>query len=102
MSIRGVVNNLFRSFLSNRVQVVKIDNVLSNLQEVEVGVPQGTVLDPILFSIYVNSLLQLKTSGKIVCFADDTAVLVAENSWQKSFTKAELVLHTIKNWLDAN
>lgn len=100
--IRGVVNNLFKSFLSNRVQAVKIDNLLSDLREVEVGVPQGTVLGPILFSIYVNSLLNIKTSGKIVCFADDTAVLVAEKSWQESFRRAELDLHIIKSWLDAN
>lgn len=102
IGIRGLVYKLFESYLNDRVQKVKINDVYSELQKVTVGVPQGTVLGPVLFSVYVNSLLSLNVSGKIVCFADDTALLISGHSWHEVFRKADVDLHKIKCWLDAN
>lgn len=102
IGVRGVVHRLFESYLDHRYQKVKLNDIYSEVQQVEVGVPQGTVLGPILFSLYVNSLLKLKIYGKVVCFADDTALLIAGNSWLDACTRAELDLHKIKCWLDSN
>ena len=54
--IRGVILDLFRSYLSNRVQYVVIDGVPSETKCLKCGVPQGSILGPLLFLIYMNDL----------------------------------------------
>ena len=52
--IRGVTNNWFRSYISNRNQFVSVNNVESDTATMNHGVPQGSVLSPLLFLIYIN------------------------------------------------
>ena len=80
--IRGNVLNLLKSYLTDRVQYVKIDNYISSPNSVKYGVPQGSVLGPILFILYINHLLSLKFEGTIISFADDTAILYKSDTWQ--------------------
>ena len=61
-------------YLTSRQQCVKINYYNSKLKVVEYGVPQGTVLGPILFNIYLKNLYEIKTQGLIISFADDTAI----------------------------
>ena len=51
--IRGAANNLFASFPTNRFQLVSVSNVRSNYMPIACGVPQGSVLGPLLFTLYV-------------------------------------------------
>lgn len=100
LGFRGVALELVKSYLANREQFVKIGNELSNPKKVEYGVPQGTVLGPIFFSIYINGLLTLNTSGNISSFADDTVIIYTDDTWKELKKTAENDLKNIKAWFD--
>lgn len=66
----------------------------------EAGAPQGTILDPVLFIIYINSLFNQICGSTLVTYADDTALYVEENTWGEVITKTESCLTILKSWFD--
>ena len=70
--VRGVANKWFRSYLNGRLMQTKVNGKISNSKPIEVGVPQGSILGPLLFLIYINDFPKCLTSGKAIMFADDT------------------------------
>jgi len=70
----------FKSYISNRSQTIKINGTISDSSIVKYVVPQRTVLGSLLFSIYVNDMLNLDINGDILAFADDT-VLFFKRDW---------------------
>merc|ERR1711874_112311 len=81
LGIRGIPNKLLESYITNRQQYVKINYHKSSLRSINCGVPQGSVLGPLLFIIYINDLANCskenKEKIKIRIFADDTAMYFA-------------------------
>ena len=71
---RGVVLKLLVSFLSNRNQCVSYNSSKSQLNNIKYGVLQGSVLGPLLFLIFINDILNIKSLGHFVLFADDTSI----------------------------
>ena len=70
--IRGITYNWFVSYLANRFQFTSVDNVHSGLLTVTCGVPQGSVLGPLLFLLYVNDITNAVPGESVKLFADDT------------------------------
>lgn len=103
IGIRGHSLKIFQSYLSNRSQIVTIDNTTSEEASVTYGVPQGSVLGPTLFLLYINELCLLKIKNtNIVTYADDTAVVVHGDNWIETRLCAEEALATVSDWLKTN
>ena len=100
--IRGSARNLIKSYLGNRLQKEKLNNATSHLESVNVGVPQGTILGPLLFLLYINDLLLDIPEDEIVSYADDTAVVTSAKTWKEVEIKMNETLHKISTWLALN
>ena len=100
--IRGVSNYWFKSYLSNRNQYVSINGYESGLAAINCGVPQGSVLGPLLFLLYINDLNQAIKFCKVHHFADDTNLLCLSNSIKKLSKLVNADLKHLLNWLNAN
>ena len=77
MGLRGKAHDLLSSYLTNRQQRVKTNACKSEYRNIKMGVPQGTILGPVLFIFYLNYLLIDMSKNSILSYADDTTVISA-------------------------
>ena len=99
---RGVVNQWYKSYLSNRYQRIKIGNTLSDECKIEYGVPQGSVLGPILFLLYINHIQYSSEILKFHLFADDTSTIYSHNDLKNIEETYNNELKNVSEWLRAN
>ncbi|KAL5257107.1 hypothetical protein ACHWQZ_G012142 [Mnemiopsis leidyi] len=99
--IHGKVLEWIRQFLVDRKQAVVVEGHKSSFQPVKSGVPQGTVLGPILFVLYINDLLHSINFSKGFSFADDTK-LIGEIRGEQSVQLLQEDLNTVIGWSHAN
>ena len=83
--IRGNALELIKSYLNDRVQYVQINNLISSNKEILCGVPQGSVLGPLLFLLYVNDI-QNASNFNIRLFADDTLLYFSKKTMRSRKT----------------
>lgn len=100
--ITGVELDWFRSYLSNRGQLTKFNNETSSTVVTSIGVPQGSVLGPILFILYLNDIVNCVSRVKMNLFADDSLVSVAAKTSEEGIQIMNSELKSLSQWLRFN
>ena len=99
--IRGNINKLIKSYLEGRKQFIEYNNNLSQLTEVKIGVPQGSILSPLLFLIMINDLINC-SNFKVINFADDTLLYFRFKNKEDVNTILNKELQKINEWMVLN
>ena len=100
--IRGIALDWFRDYLSNRVQHTFVHGVLSSSLNVFIGVPQGSLLGPLLFLLYINDLSKSSNLLTFYQFADDTSIFFSSKDLNNTVRVLNNELKNISDWLKAN
>ena len=100
--IRGIALKWFKSYLTGRMQCTEIGNTKSNLNLVKSGVPQGSILGPLLFLLYINDIVLSSDVFKFILFADDTSLFFSHKNKKEAVKIINLELCKISQWLAAN
>ena len=100
--IRGNSFKWFQSYLSNRSQYVMYDNKKSKTQYISCGVPQGSILGPLLFIIYMNDICNVSNLLYTIMYADDTSVSLSGNNLDNVINQLSTELNLLTDWLKSN
>ena len=100
--IRGIAHELFRSYLSSRRQFVSVCSGVSDFLSVDIGVPQGSILGPILFLVYMNDLPANLTNCCTILFADDTTIINSELNEETLCERHRLNMAEAERWFGCN
>ena len=101
--IRGVTKKWFESYLENRTQQVQVNGTLSsNICKVKHGTPQGSILGPLLFLIYISDLPNCLQYSSPLFYADDTNLLLSATLCDDLIEKGNEELRNINEWVNCN
>ena len=100
--LRGKVNDILSSYLTNRFQFVSANGLISDQLPVQMGVPQGSVLGPLLFLLYINDMPQVMRSANVVMYADDTTLYSSSNNINDLFNILNNNLANLDIWFKSN
>jgi hypothetical protein len=94
--------NLLKNYLNNRLIKVKLNQTQSKSKSLKVGVPQGSILGPLFFIIFINDFDKLNLSSKLILFADDSTLYLSGKDIEKLIETVKDDLKLISKWLDNN
>ena len=98
--IRGVALNWMKSYLNNRKQFVNVNNTSSTIQGLKYGVPQGSILGPLLFIIYINDLPNISTNVHFIMYADDANIIITGSTMDEIKSKTHALLTKLTEWVN--
>ena len=100
--IRGNCFELIKNYLCSRKQITKFNNVKSDTESILFGVPQGSVLGPLLFLLYINDIVNSASHSEFVIFADDTNIFISAENKEEAYNMANNVLKCVCTYLKLN
>ena len=100
--IRGKALQWMSCYLTNRLQYVSIGDIQSRLENISCGVPQGSVLGPLLFLLYINDIHSSVPNSKLKLFADDTSLFTSGKNVNELITETNAALSNLNNWFISN
>ena len=100
--VRGTVHDWFKIYFFGRIQQVDYNSSISNIKPIPSSVPQGSILGPLLFIIYINDFSKCLKYSNNLSFADDTTIILSAKNNNLLFQKGNKELENIDNWLIAN
>ncbi|KAF2358846.1 Reverse transcriptase domain [Trinorchestia longiramus] len=100
----GIATQWFQSYLANRSHAVRLENTITSPIQNDFGVSQGSILGPLLFSIFINDFPLMPSNMRISMYADDVQIAMTSAPAKLSQTKsnAEILLKHVKSWYDQN
>ena len=99
---RGLAHDWIGSYLQDRKQYVSLNGINSETENIVYGVPQGSVLGPLLFLIDVNDISNINPKLKIKLFADDTNMFLYNKNIYTLINDANKAMHDVSIWLRTN
>lgn len=102
MGISGVEKRWFESYLSERSQQTKLNDGVLSIKAIDIGLPQGSTLSPILFILYINDIIRALNRAKANLFADDTAVALADVNVERAIVNMNTEMGSLYEWLCGN
>lgn len=99
---RDAIQRWLKSYLNGRTQCVRLNGLLSNELVVKMGVPQGSVLGPLLFLVYINGIFEQQFKGSLTAFADDVSFTYAGLDVSHNNDSIKLDLELLSLWLKAH
>ena len=100
--IRGIALDWFRSYLTDRKMYVDYKGITSKEHNINYGMPQGSVLGPLLFILYTNDLPNTLTVSKSILFADDTTIYYSHSNLNTLYTNLNKDLQILNDWFKTN
>ena len=100
--IRGTAHDLMRSYLSNRKQFTVINDIKSHTKPIECGVPQGSVLGPLLFLVFINDMEFCIPENLPRLFADDTGLFVHGQNINRVLSTSQEIITKLEEWFTYN
>ena len=100
--IRGQALKWFEAYLSNRKQFVSVNDTNSSTLDITYGVPQGSILGPLLFVIYINDIPEIASYAKFIMYADDANIIITASTIEEVYNQLLNLCNNLEKWVHFN
>ena len=100
--VTGTALKILNSYISDRTQIVAINEVSSEFRNISMGVPQGSILGPLLFVIYINDINRIGVDCELFLYADDTVIFLRKKDADTLQRALDTALPMVSEWLNIN
>ena len=100
--VRGLALKWIGSYLSRRKQFVSVNGSNSNTRDIKYGVPQGSILGPLLFIIYINDIPEIARFAKFILYADDANIILTADTIEMIHSQLLKLIACLVTWVSAN